>query len=112
MIASYYGRYRLNIRKGANTSFPVVRTMEPGEKIEVISVDGEWARVREGYIMAQYLQFEAETHTPTGAVGQPDDDYLFTKMRVVELRELAEQRGIELKPNMKKADIIAAIQAR
>lgn len=109
MIASYQGRYRLNIRKGAGTSFPVVRTMERGEKIEIQAIEGEWARCREGYIMVDKLYFEAEANTPAGAVGKPE--YIFEKMRVVELRDYAEQNGIEIKPGMKKAEIIAAIRA-
>lgn len=108
MIGTYHGRFKLNIRKGAGTSFPVVRTMEPGESVEIVSIEGDWAKVREGFVMVEKLTIEGETHVNPGAVGTPEP--IFEKMRVVELREYAAEHGVDLAPGMKKAEIIAALR--
>ena len=96
MIGTYNGRFRLNVRKGAGTSFPVVRTMEPGEGVAVLSIEGDWARVQDGFVMADKLDIEP--------VAEPDggEDFIFEKMRVVELKDYAFDHGIELTPGMKR----------
>lgn len=108
MRGTYNGRMRLNVREGASLEAAVVRTMEPGESIEVYAVDGGWAETPEGFVMADKLDLAADDEQPSGAVGESGPTGL-EAMKVAELRKLAEESGIELRAGMKKADIIAAI---
>lgn len=118
MIGVYKGRNLLNIRKGAGYNHPVVRTLEPGERVDVLDVDGEWAITREGYVLADRLELIPDGVSHVGAVGEPeivgsfepDDGSILEGMKVVELKALAKQSGIEIRNGMKKADIIAAIR--
>jgi uncharacterized protein YgiM (DUF1202 family) len=54
----------LNLRAGAGLEQPVVGTVPPAERLEVLSSSGEWARVRrpdgsEGWLAASYLVRDA-----------------------------------------------------
>jgi hypothetical protein len=50
----------LNLRSGAGIEHPVLASLAPGERIELLASAGEWARVRradgsEGWLAASYL---------------------------------------------------------
>lgn len=49
----------VNIRKAASTSSTNLGTLREGEECEVVSVEGDWAKVRytaDGYIMTRFLR--------------------------------------------------------
>lgn len=45
---TYYAKANLNLRKGAGTSYMVLKTIPAGEKVTKISVSGGWAKVTYG----------------------------------------------------------------
>jgi uncharacterized protein YgiM (DUF1202 family) len=54
----------LNLRAGAGLDRPVLGSVAPGERIEVVATAGEWAHVKradgsEGWLAARYLAREA-----------------------------------------------------
>ena len=116
MRGVYKGRNLLNIRKGAGYNHPVVRTIAPGEGVDVFDIEGEWAITREGYVLADKLEITGEPVEVMVAVGEPeivgdlDGSTILEGMKVVELKALAKASGIEIRNGMKKADIIAAIR--
>lgn len=112
MIGVYNGRNRLNIREGAGVQHQAVRTLAPGEEVEVFGIENGWAKTSEGYVMASKLDMVAETavEVEPEIEGEVDGSSVLEGMKVAELRVLAQQSGIKLGANMRKADIIAAIR--
>ena len=54
----------LNLRSGAGLDQPILGSVAPGERLEVVASAGEWARVKradgsEGWLAANYLAREA-----------------------------------------------------
>ena len=45
----------LNVRLGPSKCAPVIRTLQNGEKVAVLSVENDWARLEHGFCMAEYL---------------------------------------------------------
>lgn len=111
MIGTYKGRNILNVRRGAGTGYPVVKTLAPGESVAVEEVSNGWAKCEAGYIMADKLEF-SDDEQPAEVADEPETDgsTVLEKMTVAELRVLASQSGIALGAGMKKADIIAEIR--
>lgn len=96
----------LRVRKAPSTDAEVPRMIERGCEFDV---DGEpengWYHISgdyPGYVMAELV-------TPLDEPVADGDDGALQKMKVAELRKLAEESGVKLKPNMKKADIIEAL---
>ncbi|WP_438315869.1 N-acetylmuramoyl-L-alanine amidase [Sporosarcina sp. FA9] len=58
----------LNVRSGPNTSFPVVTSFSIGKKVEVLSLDGYWAKIRYdgeiGYAHKTFLKLLNQSSTP------------------------------------------------
>ncbi len=96
----------LRVRNAPSKDAEVARMIERGCEFDV---DGEpengWYHVNgdyPGYVMAEFV-------TPLDEPVADGDDGALQKMKVAELRKLAEESGVKLKPNMKKADIIEAL---
>lgn len=93
----------LAVRERPDKGAPITRKIEAGCEFDVedepengwYHIPGEYT----GYVMAKFI-------TPTETT---EDDGALQKMKVAELRKLAEDSGVSLKPNMKKADIIKAL---
>lgn len=49
---------RLNVRKAPEVNAEIVRILQNEEKIEVLSIDGEWAKIKDGYVVNGYLIYE------------------------------------------------------
>ena len=46
---------RVYLRKEPNFSGEVVRIVEQDEKVDVIEIKNKWAKVKEGHILAEFL---------------------------------------------------------
>jgi len=61
----------LNVRKGPSTSDGIAGTLKHGAKVEVLSVSGDWRRIRfgslTGYVMAKYLKYTDDEPEATAA---------------------------------------------
>ena len=59
----------LNLRSEASTDSSIVKLLNQGEEVDVISDEGEWLRVSsdgtEGYVSKDYVQVNEETQTTT-----------------------------------------------
>lgn len=112
----------LNVRKAPNVESEVVYKLERGDVILVTEVVDGWAKVKDGWCMAKHLEVVAFTADATMEVieevaeeaaedpGAAEDDAgRLEGMSVSDLRKLAEDSGIPLRRDMRKADIIAAI---
>ena len=53
---------RLRVRKGAGTQYEILTYLHDGDKVRVLSVDGEWAKVAtdagDGYVSTSFLKME------------------------------------------------------
>lgn len=99
----------LRVRNAPSTDAEVSRWIERGCEFDV---DGEpengWYHISgdyPGYVMAECVTPIEETDNPDD---QTDGNAL-QKMKVADLRKLAVDSGIKLKPGMKKAEIIEAL---
>ncbi len=58
----------LNMRQTANTDSPVINALTLGQKVEVLSLDGNWAKVRvnskTGFVSKTYLKLINQTGNP------------------------------------------------
>lgn len=45
----------LNVRADSTDTAPIIRTLKPGEKVEVLRYVGDWAKIEDGYCYAGYL---------------------------------------------------------
>ncbi|MGM9534675.1 MAG: SH3 domain-containing protein [Intestinibacter sp.] len=56
----------LNMRKGPSTSYAVITTLSRGQKVEVISIDSGWAKIKYnskiGYVSNKYLKDEVDSN--------------------------------------------------
>jgi uncharacterized protein YgiM (DUF1202 family) len=64
-IATVVSISRLNVRKDPNINSPIITTVNPGDKLNVIELDNEWAHISmddagKGYVMAGYIKFGEE----------------------------------------------------
>jgi N-acetylmuramoyl-L-alanine amidase len=64
-IATVVSISRLNVRKEPNITSPVITTVNPGDKLNVIELDNEWAHISmddtgKAYVMAGYIKFDEE----------------------------------------------------
>ena len=121
-MATYNRPRGLNVREKPSKEAPVLRIMHKGDSEECFGVDGEWARLRDGYAMAKFLEIEdepdekkpsdpespAEVETETPA-GDDDERAVLGQKTVAELRDIAEQSGISVKKGAKKDEIIDAL---
>ena len=57
----------LNFRNGAGTSYSIIKVLNKGDKVEVISESNGWSKVkydsRLGYVASKYIDKTNETHT-------------------------------------------------
>lgn len=49
---------RLNVRKEPAVNAPVVRVLQNEEKVEVLSINGDWAKIKDGYVVNGYLLYD------------------------------------------------------
>ncbi|MER2089004.1 MAG: N-acetylmuramoyl-L-alanine amidase, partial [Sporosarcina sp.] len=58
----------LNVRKAAGTSSPIVSSVKLGQKVEVLSLDGSWAKIRvnstTGFVSKTYLKLINQKGNP------------------------------------------------
>ena len=61
--AAYVTATTLNVRKGAGTAYARMGLLKKGDKVQVLSVTGGWAKIAYGdavgYVSANYLTFDA-----------------------------------------------------
>ena len=66
---------RLRVRKGAGTQYEILTYLHDGDKVPVLSVDGEWAKVAtdagDGYVSTSFLKME-ETSSRESAPDQAE----------------------------------------
>ncbi len=64
-----YATEPVNMRTGPSTKYPVIRELQTGEEVELVSTEGKWAKVvsggTEGYVFAKYLSKEKPLSTGT-----------------------------------------------
>lgn len=104
------GTKGLNVRKTPDKSAEVVGLMEPNVPFEVEAVD--WYRVEGGYVNAAFVEIvpdEVETDEADDDGEAPEEDCELYKMKVPELKKLAEDSGVKVTSTMKKNEIIEAI---
>lgn len=121
MIATYSAENTLDLAVRNVPCGEIVRTLKPGAVEVVEVVDNGWCKLSDGWCSAlfvtvtdEFCDEEAEmcgtpaeeTPSETPCDGYPAE---LEGKTVAELREMAEMCGIDLKNDMKKADIIAAI---
>ena len=123
MTARYARPKKLNVRAEPSKDAKVVRKMHDGDSEECFGVKDGWAKLRDGYAMAKFLEIEEEPAKKAAkAVGKPAEQpdvaepafgdperAVLRSKTVAELRELAEQSGISLKKGAKKEEIIDAL---
>lgn len=63
----------LNVRKGPSKENLVVMALPDGEEVEVFETEGDWSKIRHGYVMTQYLESipEEEKTAPEEEPEQP-----------------------------------------
>lgn len=90
--------------------------MEPNKPFEVeAEVEPEWCKVEGGYVNAAFIELaedESDESEPAEADegGEaPEEDCELYKMKVPELKQLAEDSGVKVTSTMKKNEIIEAI---
>lgn len=111
MIATYpeTNAKKLNVRESPNG--PVKRTLEPGAVEAVEIIEGGWCKLSDGWCRADLVTV-TDGLPDAQPAEQPADEQEGTaldKMTKARLIDLAEQSGIEVDGDMRKADIIAAI---
>ena len=61
---------RLRVRKGAGTQYEILTYLHDGDKVRVLSVDGEWAKVAtdagDGYVSTSFLKMEETSSRGNG----------------------------------------------
>lgn len=120
MIATYPANEtkKLAVREVPNG--PVIRKLEPGDVEAVEIIEKGWCKLHDGFCRADLVvvtddmmaeQGEPDTASDEAPTVPPadDDSAELEKMTKDQLKELAEQSGIQLEDGMKKAEIIAAI---
>ena len=71
---------RLRVRSGPGANYDIVAYLYNGDTVTVLSIDGEWAKVRtedgeEGYVSVSFLDMTDDTEsTETAAVDENADD--------------------------------------
>ncbi len=58
VYATVAGCEYLTIRKGPSLDSEPIGFLKKGDKVEILSIEGSWARCRRGYISTAYLIFE------------------------------------------------------
>lgn len=105
------GTKGLNVRKTPDKNAEVVGLMEPNVPFEVEAV--EWYRVEGGYVNAAFVEIVPDEEAETDETGEgseaPEEDCELYKMKVPELKQLAEDSGVKVTSTMKKNEIIEAI---
>ncbi len=61
VYATVAGCEYLTIRKGPSLDSEPVGFLKKGDKVEILAIEGNWARCRRGYISTAYLIFEFKT---------------------------------------------------
>ena len=81
---------RLRVRKGAGTQYEILTYLHDGDKVQVLSVDGEWAKVAtdagDGYVSTSFLKME-ETSSRESAPEQAESDSSSTADTAAETEE-------------------------
>lgn len=54
-IGTVYVVSPLNIREGPTTDAAIIRTLDPGEQVNVSNYEGDWANIGDGYCYGPYL---------------------------------------------------------
>ena len=85
-------KVRINVRDGTSTDFPIVTTLSAGQAVEIVSRDGEFAKVRtaggsEGYLK---LKFLTVTETPVAVAPAPVNDNLQKAAAILAAQQVAE----------------------
>ena len=58
----------LNIRSGAGTGYSIVGTLSDGASITIIDISGDWYKISQGYVYAQYVSLSGSpSPTPTSS---------------------------------------------
>lgn len=47
---------KLNVRETPSKKSKIIKVLEPGEEIDILEVENEWAKIKEGYCMKQFLK--------------------------------------------------------
>lgn len=111
----------LNVRAEPNVEAEVVDKLKRGQEVLVTEVREGWAKLAAGYCVARFLElvaYEPEaveeepvqepSEEPAEEPEQADAGGL-ENMTVPDLKRLAEESGISVPKDARKADIIAAI---
>lgn len=119
LMATYNRDKKLNVREKPNGD--IIREMKHGETVEVIEIKDGWCELADGsFINSSFVDLftskeEIEPNVTKEAdeeVEEIDDDASeLRKMKVSELKDLAEKSGIEIQSGAKKNEIIEAILA-
>ena len=66
---------RLRVRKGAGTQYEILTYLHDGDKVQVLSVDGEWAKVAtdagDGYVSTSFLKMEETSSRESATLKEP-----------------------------------------
>lgn len=85
----------LNLRKEASTESNIIEVLNKNDKVELISEDGEWCKVKhnsnEGYVKKEYIEINEQTN---------NDTINNAEQQVDEKPETPITKSIEVKDNM------------
>ncbi len=97
----------LRVRKGPGTEYDVIAVINAGAEVQILSVDGEWAKVNyigtEAYISAEYLEMEYVIET--GITIEEEQEAI----RLEQERIAAEQKAKEEAEAARQAKVQEAI---
>lgn len=70
-MATHATTARLNVRSAPQLDAKIVVTLDANRPVDVVEIDGDWAKIEQGYALAAFLQPIA---VEEGSSDEPDDE--------------------------------------
>ena len=100
---AYVTADKLNIRSGPGTNYNKRGSLTQGYKVEVLEMDGDWAKIAEGWVSAKYLNITGPAAVSKGSKVRVSASTLYVRQgpgtqyaRVDQLRKGAEVEVLEV----------------
>lgn len=89
----------LNVRTAPTKQAPIAKVLKLNETVEAEPFNDEWVSVEGGFCMKRYLRFNV------GQKGRQNR----SEPTMAELRRMAEEKGLEVEPGIRKADLLSLV---
>lgn len=74
MIGTVIGGANLNVRSEAKKGNNITGELACGQTVDLIGIDGEWAEIKSGFVMKEFLKIETVSETVKKAAKETEEE--------------------------------------